>query len=104
MTASIEIERFIRVQAKKVGKGESAAWRNVPNADRLRVWGMSSSDLPEGEVEGGRPTKRMHFHVSFVDGLKRGCRVTYMGVHFSVLGVSDSTRVRGLELQCAPES
>ena len=105
MTDNGEIERFIRVQARaKAGTRETNSWRVVPNAERLRVWGMSTSDLPEGDVAEGSNSKRMHFHVSFVDGLRRGCRVTYLGVYFSVLGVSDSNRIRGLELQCAPEA
>ena len=51
MTDNGEIERFIRVQARaKAGTRETSSWRVVPNAERLRVWGMSTSDLPEGDV------------------------------------------------------
>ncbi|MEQ1901047.1 MAG: hypothetical protein ABL866_09970 [Devosia sp.] len=44
------------------------------------------------------------FNIGFVDLIARGCRVTYQGEHFIVPGVSDSTRLRGLELSCVPEA
>ncbi len=46
--------------------------------------------------------KRFIFHIGYVEGIARGFRVNYLGESFIILGVSDSTRLRGLELRCAP--
>lgn len=97
-----EVERFIRIQQLVQGAGGSGDWRTLPNATRVRVWEMGSVDALADEVTEDVSPKRFIFHIGYLDGITRGCRVTYMGTSFSVLGVSDSTRLRGLELRCAP--
>lgn len=61
---------------------------------------MSIADTVE--IAGVPPSKRFYFHISFVDGIAPGNRVTYLSQHFSVLEVSDSNRLQGLELGCEP--
>ena len=98
-----EVERFIRILAmQKIAGRDMGEWRTLPNANRVRVWEMASADaLPEEVAEDASP-RRIIFHIGYLDGVIRGCRVTYMGTTFTVLGVSDSARLRGLELRCAP--
>jgi hypothetical protein len=98
-----EVERFITIEnlAKVAGKAERQ-WRSIPNGFHVRVWEMSTADALLDEIEVGYPNKRLIFHIAFMPGVVRGCRVSYMSEHFNVLGVSDSTRLRGLELRCAP--
>ena len=97
-----EVERFIRIQNAIQRPGQELEWRTLPNCMRVRVWHMSQADALAEEADEGAGTRRMIFHVGFVDGVSRGNRVTYLGQNFQVLGVSDSTRLRGLELRCAP--
>jgi hypothetical protein len=99
-----EVERFIRIQALFQGPADGAPeWRTLPNANRVRVWDVANVDaLPEDGAAAGSP-RRFIFHIAYLDGVARGCRVTYMGSRFAVLTVSDSTRLRGLELRCAPQ-
>jgi hypothetical protein len=98
-----EVERFIRIQSLFHAPGRAAAeWRTLPNANRVRVWEMSNADALPEEVSEDASGRRFIFHIAYLDGIGRGCRVTYMGTNFAVLGVSDSTRLRGLELRCAP--
>ena len=100
---TIEVERYIRIQSlvRPRGGGEGH-WHTLPNCTRVRVWQMSLADALADEVAENASPKRFIFHVSYIDGVQRGCRVTYLGENFLVLGVSDSTRLRGLELRCAP--
>lgn len=97
-----EIERFIRIQSPSKGKSDAdTEWRILPNGNRVRVWELGNVDaLPEETDAGG--ARRYIFHIGFLDGISKGCRVNYMGSSFAVLSVSDSTRLRGLELRCVP--
>lgn len=98
-----EVERFIRIQSQSQAAGrETVEWRTLPNAMRVRVWEMANVDALPDEADADANPRRFIFHIAYLDGVSRGCRVTYMGTNFSVLGVSDSTRLRGLELRCAP--
>ena len=97
-----EVERFIRIQNAVQRPGQELEWRTLPNCMRVRVWHMSSADALADDMDEASGTRRMIFHVAYVDGITRGNRVTYLGENFQVLGVSDSTRLRGLELHCAP--
>ncbi len=98
-----EVERFIRVQNLEQRPGKAVAeWRTLPNCYRVRVWEMSVADALADEAAEDTSPRRFIFHIGFVDGIVKGSRVAYMGENFSVLGVSDSTRLRGLELRCAP--
>ena len=98
-----EVERFIRIQTMfKVAGRDAPEWRTLPNASRVRVWEMANAEALPDEAEEDASPRRFIFHIGYLDGIARGCRVTYMGTTFSVLGVSDSTRLRGLELRCAP--
>lgn len=96
-----EVERYIRIQAPALRKGQSQdEWRTLPNGMRVPVWHMSTADAVD-EVPAAAPgAKWFIFHINYLDGVTRGCRVTYLGNAFSVVEVSDSTRLRGLELRC----
>lgn len=99
-----EVERFIRIQNLFQAPGRDAEWRTLPNASRVRVWEMGNVDALADETADDTTPKRFMFHIAFMDGVSKGCRVSYMGTTFQVLSVSDSTRLRGLELRCAPLS
>jgi hypothetical protein len=70
---------------------------------RVRVWHMAMADALADEVVEAQSPKRFIFHINYLDGVAKGCRVNYLGQTFGVLSVSDSTRLRGLELRCAPQ-
>ncbi|HEX4298073.1 MAG TPA: hypothetical protein VHZ56_08615 [Devosia sp.] len=97
-----EIERFIRIESLKPSPGGPGRWHTVPNCTRLRVWHMAVADALGDEAPEDASPKRFIFHIGYVDGIARGFRVNYLGESFTILGVSDSTRLRGLELRCAP--
>lgn len=98
-----DVERFIRVQRlAKVPGRLRPEWHTIPNCFRLRVWEMTTAEAID-DGDDYPEAKRFIFHIAYVDGIARGCKVTYLGEDFAVLGVSDSTRLRGLELRCAPE-
>ncbi|MEP7241890.1 MAG: hypothetical protein ABI697_13475 [Devosia sp.] len=99
-----EVERFIRIEAPHAGSGTGGRWRTLPNAARVLVWDMSIADALPTETDEAASPKRFIFHINYIDGVTRGCRVSYLGESFVVLGVSDSTRLRGLELRCAPSA
>ena len=99
---AVEVERFIRILSPRRRSRGVIEWHTLPNCMRLRVWHMATADALPEEVDSSN-LKRMIFHVAFVEGVERGCRVSYLGQLFTVLGVSDSTRLRGLELRCAPQ-
>lgn len=100
-----EVERFIRIQSLvHAVKDDAGEWKTLPNCMRVRVWHLSVADALADEVAENTSPKRFIFHINYVDGVARGCRVTYLGQNFIVLGVSDSTRLRGLELRCGPEA
>lgn len=100
---SKDVEKFVRIQEPVEIRGKrEKGWRTIPLGDRVRVWEMVMADAVADEVEPGFSNKRYIFHVGYLDHVSRGCLVTYMGSKFSVLSVSDSTRLRGLEMRCAP--
>lgn len=84
-----EIDRFIKIERQRDGK-----WSAVPLGERVRVW-----ETVQAEAEDGSP--RVMFHIPFLEGLGKGQRVSYLGQHFTLLEVSDSKRLVGLELRCA---
>jgi hypothetical protein len=98
-----DIERYIRIQnPDSAGTSRSQSprgWKTLPNCEKVSVWEYATLMRPNEET--GLAEKRFIFHIGFVDGVRKGSRVTYLGNHFSVLGVSDSTRLVGLELNCA---
>ena len=98
-----DIERFIKIQALSPASGKKKReWRAIPLGMRVRVWEMTVADAVEDEQEAGMSNKRYIFHIGFLENVVRGCLVTYLTQHFTILSVSDSTRLRGLELHCAP--
>jgi hypothetical protein len=98
-----EVERFIRIQSLvRKSKDDPGEWKTLPNCMRLRVWHMSVADALADELAATASPKRFIFHINYMDGVVRGCRVSYLGKEFAILRVSDSTRLRGLELHCAP--
>ncbi len=102
---SHEVEKFIRIQRlHRAPDGADPEWRTIPNGFRVRVWEMSTADAVAGDDEDASTSKRRFiFHIAHMPMIERGCRVTYLGNDMTVLGVSDSTRLLGLELRCAPE-
>jgi hypothetical protein len=100
-----EVERYIRIQYLVPGSANDdrpGEWRTLPNGMRVGVWHLSIVDALADDLADNENPKRFIFHVNYMDGVVRGCRVSYLGQTFTVLGVSDSTRLRGLELRCAP--
>lgn len=72
----------------------------MPNCEKLRVWETIVASALDRE---DRPGATLHiFHIGHVAGITKGDRVVYLGTYFSVVGVSASTRMRGLELRCIP--
>ena len=100
-----EVEKFIRIQRlHRAPDGADPEWRTIPNGFRVRIWEMSTVDAVEGEDGDGHASrKRYIFHIAHMPMIERGCRVTYLGGDLTVLSVSDSTRLLGLEIRCAPE-
>jgi hypothetical protein len=96
-----EVERFIRIQNLFQAPGREPEWRTLPNAYRVRVWEMGNVEALADEVTDEASPRRFIFHIAYLEGVARGSRVTYMGTSFTVLDVSDSTHLRGLELTCA---
>jgi hypothetical protein len=98
-----EIERFIKIQNPDPGRTAlgSRGWHTIPNCDRLSIW--EQSVLVVHDEDTGLDERRFFFHVRFVDGIRKGSRVTFLGNHFSVLTVSDSKRLVGLEICCASD-
>ena len=84
------IERFIRIERRQ-GEG----WHTVPLGERVKVWEKAQAAADDGSL-------RILFHIAYLEGLSRGQRVTYLGQRFTLLEVSDSRRLVGLELRCAP--
>ena len=90
-----EIERFLRIQRRT--KDRSSTWETLPAAGRMQIWAMSKVDDEDAEP-------LMIFHIGFVDGVRKGCRAVYLGQVFDISEVSDSPKLRGLELRCRPAS
>lgn len=84
-----EVERFIRIERK-----QGAGWHTIPLGDRVKVWEKAQAEADDGSL-------RILFHIAFLEGVGRGQRVTYLGQTFTLLEVSDSKRLVGLELRCA---
>ena len=89
-----DVERFIRVQNRDMRPGASGLWRTIPNCEKLRVW--EHLTLLAHDEETGADERRTVFHIHFVEGIRRGSRVTYLGNAFTVLTVSDSKRLVGV--------
>jgi hypothetical protein len=96
---ALEVERFVRIQRRVQGRS-GFEWRNLPNGARVMVWEHSVADALADEAAEDPSPKRYIFHIDYVDGVERGCLVTYLGQKFMVLSHSDSQRLRGLELRC----
>jgi hypothetical protein len=84
-----DVERFIKIQRR-----EDTGWRTIPMGERVKVWEKTQAEADDGSL-------RILFHIGYVGGLSRGQRVTYLGQAFTLLEVSDSKRLVGLELRCA---
>lgn len=98
---ALEVERYIRIH-RPVPAGGRVDWRTLPNADRVSVMDHSVVDALDDEASEDPSPKRYIFLINFVQGVERGCRVTYLGQKFTVLSFSDATRLLGLELRCVP--
>jgi len=96
-----DIERFIRIQNPDTRSDASSPWRTIPNCEKLRVLDYLTFMAPNEETTIDEP--RSVFHIHFVEGIRKGSRVIYLGRVFSVLTVSDSKRLVGLEICCMPE-
>ncbi len=97
-----QLEKFIRIQrAQSPGPNTTELdWHTIANCSKLPVRAMAIADTVE--ADGVPSSKRFYFHIAFVDGIAPGNRVTYLSQLFSVLEVSDSNRLQGLELGCEP--
>jgi hypothetical protein len=91
------MERYIRIQRPAGSRGGVKQWQTVPGAERIAVWEMSRVDTEDAQ-------KLLIFHIAFLDRLEKGCRVHYLGEDFEIISVSDSPKLRGLELQCRAAS
>jgi hypothetical protein len=96
-----QTETFIRIERPRKAGGTQSPWQVLPLCSKLRVWETSTSETAT-ESAAAEPQRRISFHIPFMEGLARGHRVTYLGGHFTVLRISDSPRLQGLELYCAP--
>ena len=85
---------------RKKATDNIVGWEILPGAEKVEVW-----DLVTGEqqtVSDAGTGKVVGFHVRFLVGVARGCRVTFLSDLYSVIRVSDSPRLQGLELLCEP--
>ncbi len=65
---------------------------------KVPVW-----DLFQGNAADDEDMSRIFaFHVPYIDGVDRGCRVSYLGALFDVVSVENSTQLMGLEIGCRP--
>jgi hypothetical protein len=83
-----EVERFIRIERETKAK-----WGAIPLGEKVRVWETTTAVVDDGEP-------RILFHIGYLEAVARGQRVKYLGKTFSILEVSDSKRLVGLELNC----
>ena len=83
-----EVGRFLRIERRQ-GDG----WSVIPLGERVKV-----RELVQVLADDGSP--RLLFHIGYMDGLRSGQRVTYLGQPFALREVSDSKRLVGLELRC----
>ncbi|MEO6395623.1 MAG: hypothetical protein ABIO40_06895 [Devosia sp.] len=99
-----EVEKFIKIENLQAAPGQAKGqWHTIPNGFRVRVWEMSMADAVAGDSDASDSSgKRFIFHIGHLPHVARGSRVTYLGTKLSVLSVSDSTRLLGLELRCGP--
>jgi hypothetical protein len=86
---AVAVERPIRIERRQ-GQG----WHTIPTGDKVRVWETSTATSDAG-------ARLMLFHIGFMEGLAPGQRLSYAGEKFELLRVSESSRLVGLELQCA---
>ena len=94
------LDTFIRIQAPAPSGTDIPEWRTIPNCEKLRVWETSAANALDPD---DRPGSKLHiFHIGHIEGITKGDRVVYPGTYFSVVSVSESTRMRGLELRCTP--
>ena len=93
-----EVGRYIRIQNPDGAGG----WHTIPNGDKVAVWEHLFVVAPNEAT--GIDERRIVFHVNRFDSVRRGSRVSYLGNRFIVLSVSDSKRLAGLELCCAPDT
>jgi hypothetical protein len=87
-TLALDVARFIRIERQMKSK-----WATIPLGEKVRVWDTSSAMSDDGEP-------RLLFHIGYLESVARGQRVKYLGQTFSILDVSDSKRLIGLELSC----
>ena len=92
------MERFIGISRRNLDGRSRRDWVVIPNCDKVAVW-----ELVRGEVLDAQNnhTPFLRFHVDYLDGVMRGCRVSYLGESFEINSVENST-IRGMEIICHP--
>ena len=87
------------ISVKRPSRRSSRAWETLPGTGKIDVMEIIAGTMTD-------PTtfvveNVVAFHIGFVQGISRGCRVLYLGKDFEVRRVSDSSRLRGLEILCS---
>ena len=86
------MERFIRISRRSKADKAKREWFVIPNCEKVQVWDLV------------HPDRRLRVPCGILDGVSRGCRVSYLGKYFDVVSVENSTRLRGIEILCRPAS
>ena len=84
---------------KRRSKRAGRAWETVPGAGKVVVLDTVAGTMTDPTTS--LIEEVMGFHIGFIQGIFRGCRVLYLGKDYEVRRVSDSSRLRGLEVLCA---
>jgi hypothetical protein len=92
------MERFIRISRRNPTGGSGRDWVVIPNCGKVAVWELVRGEALDAQ---NNHTPFLGFHVDYLDGVTRGCRVSYLGESFQIKSVEDST-IRGMEIICYP--
>ncbi len=91
------MSKFIRIERNVSGTPDRAIWKLIPNGERIRLLEKISA-APVDAAQGA--AMRHIFHIHHMPGIVRGNRLTYLGLQFRILEISDSPKLLGLELLC----
>lgn len=90
------VERYLRIW--RPGANAGKPWHLL--VERVRVFEVMDAQHVPDDATDSRTAMRTIFQIRHVEGLTRGCRIGYLGQDFLVKSVSDSSKLRGLELIC----
>lgn len=93
------LERFAALKRPTTDRRTGlVTWHLLPGCERVRIWEVTSTTSTDDE---GHDLGRMtHFHVDFRDNIERGMQLVFAGEAFDIHRVTDSQRLRGLEITC----